>query len=157
MNPKVEFLDRTKKKKLVEELNKIYGIEELNYLILKTGAEKLRIYSGNLSIEEMNMLAKNINLQLIGTPLCTIKDNDVRLNFDAINIPEIKKQISKNILEISDEELTKWIRGNNIEKSIDVNSKFMIIKNKDDFIGTAYNGKTFLKNYIPKERRVKGN
>ena len=42
MNPKVEFLDRTKKKKLVEELNKIYGIEELNYLILKTVAEKLR-------------------------------------------------------------------------------------------------------------------
>ena len=29
MNPKVEFLDRTKKKKLVHELEKIYGINEI--------------------------------------------------------------------------------------------------------------------------------
>ena len=157
MNPRVEIFDRTKKKKLVAQLNSAYGIEELNYLVLKTGSEKFRIYSGNLAIEELNMLAKTVNLQLVGTPLCTIKDNDIRLNFDTINLPEIKKQISINILEISDEELEKWIRGNNIEKPVEIDSKFMIIKNKEDFVGTAYNGKTFLKNYIPKERRVKGN
>src|SRR3989344_7252886 len=139
MNPKVEFLYRTKKKKLIEQLNKAYGIEEINYLVLKTGAEKFRIYSGNLSIEEMNMLAKNVNLQLVGTPLCTIKDNDIILSFDTINIPEIKKQITENIIEINDEELEKWLRGNNIERADSlskINAKFMIIKNKEDYVGT---------------------
>ena len=156
MNTKVEIFDRTKKKKLINKLEKEYGIKELPYLILKTGSEKFRIYSGIFSTEELNYLAKKINVQLIGTPLCTIKNEDIRLNFDTLNIPLIKSQISKNEIELSDEEIKKWIRGENIEKDIENKSKFIIVKNNKDYIGSGYNGKTFLKNYVPKERRVKG-
>ena len=79
---KVEILDRTKKKKIMEELDKRYGINKLDYLFIKTGKDKVRMFSGELSWDEINEIAKRINIEIIGVPLCTFVDDDLRLNFD---------------------------------------------------------------------------
>lgn len=156
MKSKIELLDKTKKKKILALLEKEFGISKLNHLLIKTSRERYRIYSGSLSKEELNELAKTVNVELIGSRLCTIKDSDIRLNFDIMNLPIIKKQISKNIQTIEDKDIEPWLRGNNIDIEIKNKGKFLAIKNKNHFFGTGMNQKDNIKNYVPKERRIKG-
>lgn len=92
---------------------------------------------------------------MIGARLCTLAENNIRLNFDIMNLPEIKKQITKNVVEINDEQLLIWLKGGNPEVEPKIKAKFIAVKHNGDFIGIARNRETFLKNYVPKERRVK--
>ena len=152
---KVELLDNTKKKKLINYLNDSYGIEELPHLIIKSGNDKYRIYSGNLSKEELNELAKNIHVELIGNRIANIDKGDTRISFDAINIPLIKEQIDENILEINDEQTIEWMKGNDLQIKIETKSRFVVIKNNNDFLGVGRVQRDFIKNYVPKERRIR--
>ena len=153
---KVELLNSTKKKKIMQMLEKEYGISNLNYLIVQTGKGKYRIYSGGLSRDELNMLAKTIHIEIIGAKICKVEEDKIRLDFDIINLPEIKKQINKNIIEIPDKDIANWMKGDNLNIKTDLTSSYLIIKNNNDLLGTGQNAKVLIKNYVPKERRVKG-
>lgn len=153
---KIELLDNTKKKKVLIILNDNYGIENLPLMLIKTSKDKIRAYSGNLSREELNELAKNVNIELIGTQLCTLTDeNNARLNFDVMNLPIIKSQISKNILNINEIQMKDLLAGKNLEISTEISSPFIPLKINTDFFGIAKNRGTFLQNYVPKEKRMK--
>ena len=151
---KVEILDKTKKNKILYVLEENYGIEKLPHLFIKSG-DRIRIFSGSLSREELSQLGKTLYIDLIGTKLGSIAEDNFRLSFDIMNLPIIKSQITKNILEINNEELEKWLRGGNIEINPNTENKFIPLKNNEDFFGIARNHKSFLQNYIPKERRLK--
>ncbi len=152
---KVEFLDKAKKKKVLNKLEEDYGINKLNYLLIRSGKENIRIFSGNLSKDELNLLAKNVNLELIGTKLCTITEEGIRLNFDLINLPEIKSQISKNIIDLNEDEAKKWMRGEDLKIDTKTKEKFLVVKKAEDLLGIGKVYREILKNYIPKERRIK--
>tara|TARA_Y100000310_G_C20333587_1_gene646409 strand:+ start:249 stop:728 length:480 start_codon:yes stop_codon:yes gene_type:complete len=159
MKSKTEFLDKSKKKKILKVLEKEYGVSDLKHLFIRSSKERFRIYSGNLSKEEINDLSNVINIELIGARLCTIKDWDTRLNFDIMNLPVIKNQITQNIQLIDEKNIDPWLRGNNVELKVDEKNKgkFLAIKNKNSFYGIGLNQKDHIKNYVPKERRIKGN
>src|SRR3989344_4338429 len=108
---KIEFLDKTKKKKIIGNLNENYGIESLQHLFIRSGNDKIRIYSGGLSLEELNLFGKNLRLELIGASLGNTEE------------------LAKNDL--------------------------VVIKNNEDLLGVAKNRKTYIQNYVPKERRIK--
>ena len=152
---KIELLDKTKKKKILKQLENFYGISDLSYLFIKSGIGKYRIFSGSLSKEELNDLAKNTHVELIGSRIANTDDEDIRISFDAINIPEIKKQITENILEINDQQAEDWMKGNNLQIEAEGKKRFIVIKHKDDFLGVGRVQGTFIKNYVPKERRIR--
>ncbi len=152
---KVEILDNTKKKKIIQVLDENYGIHSLPYLLVKTGSDKIRAYSGNLSVEELNDLAKIVHVELLGAKLCTLTNDGARLNFDFLNMPQIKSQITKNTLEIQESEISKWFKGGNLDIKPESEDKFIIIKHKEDLLGIAHNRNHFLHNYLPKETRLK--
>jgi len=156
---KVELLDNAKKKKIIEKLNYEYGIEKLPYLLIRSGKDKIRIYSGNFSKEELNELGKGLNVELLGISFLRPDQETYRISFDTINIPQIKNQITKNIIEIPDNQITEWFKGNSLEntKKIDLNSKFVVIKNNNDLLGVAKGNQDTIFNYVPKERRVRTN
>ena len=156
---KIELMDKTKKKKIIGNLNDNYGIENLHHLFIRSGNDKIRIYSGGLSLEELNFLGKNLRVELIGASLGKIEENNLRINFDILNLPEIKSQINKNIIEISEEQILEWLKGKSLEintESITKNDLVVVkSKNNQDFLGVAKNRKTYIQNYVPKERRIR--
>ncbi|MEA3329900.1 MAG: hypothetical protein U9Q06_04100 [Nanoarchaeota archaeon] len=152
MNP--TLLSNSKKKKILNQLEKSYGINELKYLVIETGKGKYRIYSGSLSREEINELGKNLNLEIIGERFAKIDLEKPRINFDALNLPEIKSQLKEKVIEISDKEVKNWMAGENLDKEISEEG-FVVIKNKGDILGSGQNRRTFIQNYVPKERRVR--
>ena len=96
---KLHFLKSKEKRNLIEELEKIYGITELPYLLLETGKQKIRGFSGHLSKEEIVQLTRLTNVEIIGAYLINKKDEEARISFDAIQL--FKEKITKNIIAVS--------------------------------------------------------
>jgi len=125
----LHFLKPKEKKTILAELKKIYGITELPYLLLETGKQKIRGFSGHLSKEEIQDLNKTANIELIGMYLISRKDAEPRINFDAISL----FNITKNIIEINKPQLELWLRGNDLEMPTQQGT--ILLKYKEDLVG----------------------
>lgn len=146
----IHFIKTPEKRRITEILKEQFGITHLPYLLIESGKEKIRAFSGHLSKEEIMKITSLANIELIGAYLIK-KEHDLRLSLDATNI--LHNQITKNIIEINNEEFHEWIRGRDLEKQI-ANGSY-IIKFKDDFLGCARSNGSKLFNFIPKDRRLK--
>lgn len=148
---KARFIRSSEKDKIVEELNFFYGIEELPYLLIETGKKKIRAFSGSLSKDEIIALAKIANIEIVGMYLISKKDEEPRINFDALSL--LKEQITKNLLEINEKQLNLWLRGNDLE--IVTNKGPVILKHEEDLVGLGKSNGERIFNYVPKERKIK--
>ncbi|MBS3088260.1 hypothetical protein J4402_00615 [Candidatus Pacearchaeota archaeon] len=148
---KLHFLKSKEKRNLIEELEKIYGITELPYLLLETGKQKIRGFSGHLSKEEIVQLTRLTNVEIIGAYLINKKDEEARISFDAIQL--FKEKITKNIIEINNQQLQLWLRGYDLE--IRAPRGIIILKHQEDFVGIGKSNTEKIFNYVPKERKLK--
>lgn len=162
----LEFLNRTEKKELMEELNEKFGIHEINLLLMKQGKEKVRGFSGSLAKEDLIKIAREIRVEKIG--LYLIKREEVkegrkagiRLSFDSTT-SVFSMQINKNVVEINEEQKNLWLRGKSIETGDkDIKEKtdaedFPAIKYKDYFLGCGKLSQGRIANFVPKERRIR--
>jgi NOL1/NOP2/fmu family ribosome biogenesis protein len=147
----ISFIKSSQKKKLLAELEKNYGIKKVPYLLLETGKKKLRAFSGHLSKEEISQLADLINIEIIGMYLINKKDNDVRLNFDAVSL--LRKQITKNIIKINKSQFEKWIRGYDLD--IKTKRGIVVLSSNNELVGVGKSNTEKIFNYVPKERKLK--
>jgi len=146
----IKFVKSSEKKKILAELNEQFGIEKLPYLLVESGRERIRAFSGSLSKEEILQMSHLTNIEQIGLYLIK-KEDSLRLSMDAIHL--LKSQITKNIIEITESQFNDWIRGKDI--SIPAQRVNIIIKYKKDLIGFGRSTGEKVYNYIPKDRRLK--
>ncbi len=165
---KINILDKTKKKKFVEEVGYL-GVEKINHLLIKTGKEKIRAFSGSLSVNEIMDLWRLFPIEGIGTYLGKqmidrrTGKKESRLSLDGLHI--LSSQINKNIIRLNEKQEKEWFLGHNIELNKEQIEGLKEIKgflavvsfNGGDFIGTAKlsSSKEFLNSFLPKERRRK--
>ena len=149
----IKVLDKADKKRILEEMEP-YGVEKLNYLLIKAG-HRIRIFSGNISKKELIWLFHNVRIDNLGLYLASLKDG-FRLNLDSVHI--LKHDIKGKLLEVNDEDSEKWFRGENLEAENVKDFKageFLLIKNSGDFIGSGkFTGSKIL-NFLPKERLIR--
>ena len=148
----VRFIKTPEKRKIIAELQEQYGISELPYLLLETGKEKIRGFSGHLSKDELIKIGSIANVEIIGIYLVK-KEQDWRISLDAAHL--LQAQITKGIIEIDDEQLFLWIRGHDIEFKNEIPKGTFVVKHNGDFIGCAKSNGAKLFNYVPKERRIR--
>ena len=146
----IQFVKSSEKKKIIQQLQEQFGIEDLSYLLVQTGQDKIRAFSGSLSKDEIQKLGEITNIEVIGLYVIK-KEHDLRLSFDATHI--LKNQINKNIIKIDDEQFKAWIRGHDLD--IKEPQGTYIIQYKEDFIGCGRSNGEVLFNYVPKERRIR--
>ncbi len=147
----MKIIKSPEKRKILNQLNKQFGITSLPYLLLKFGKEKIRLYSGSLSSEELRVLDKNLRIENIGLYFVKQHPDGFRLSLDSLYL--FKNQITKNILVIDDEKAEQWFKGNDL--LIKAEKSFKILKNRQDFIGCGKSTKERITNFVPKERRIK--
>jgi NOL1/NOP2/fmu family ribosome biogenesis protein len=82
---------------------------------------------------------------------CEIDNLGMRLSIEGSQI--IGPKATKNILEINDEQTKQWFKGEDLEMNGNF-SGFLIIKYKDDFLGTGKYSNGKILNYIHKNRRA---
>ena len=147
---RINFIKSSKKKEILVKLEEQFGISDLPYLLIESGKEKIRGFSGHLSKEEINEISLILNIEIMGLYLLK-QEQDLRLSLDATTL--LKEQITKNIIDISDAQLQEWLRGRDLD--IKTPKGTIIIKNKDDLIGCGKSNGEKIFNYLPKDRRLK--
>ena len=75
----------------------------------------------------------------------------LRLGFDGAGI--LKEQIKKNIIEIDDEQLEKWMNGWNLD--VEMEKGLYVVRRGDDFLGCGISDGKKIINFVPKERRIR--
>jgi len=147
----MKVLKSSQKKKILKQLNEQFGIIELPYLLLQFGKEKLRAYSGKLSVEELNKLDNSLRIETIGLYFTKQQIDGIRLTLDGIQL--FKNQITKNILNLDDKQADNWLKGNDLD--IQSDKAFKILQHNNEFIGCGKSTGERITNSMPKERRVK--
>ncbi|MDD5193008.1 MAG: hypothetical protein PHF67_00305 [Candidatus Nanoarchaeia archaeon] len=147
----MKILETKEKKKILEQLNKQYGISDIPFELIKFGEEKIRIFSGSIEKKELSILDKELRIENIGLYFAKQEVDGIRLTFDGIQI--FKNQITKNILELNKEQADDWLKGNEIQT--DAERGFKILRYNNEFIGCGKSTGIKIANYMPKERRVK--
>jgi|TARA_Y100000031_G_scaffold61349_1_gene69200 NOL1/NOP2/fmu family ribosome biogenesis protein len=148
------ILNKKEKQEIEEKLNNQFGIKEISEKIIMKGKEKLFLFSGSFTNEEIKKLEELVVIEKVGVYFAKIDErtNDLRLSIEGSQI--FKNQINKNVFEISEELVEQWMKGR--ELNIKTGKKgFIVIKYKDDFLGTGKASEEKISNFIPKIRRLK--
>lgn len=148
----LNFLKSSEKKELISQLEELYGISKLDYLLLETGREKIRGFSGTMTKEEIVELSEIANVEIVGMYLFK-KEGNLRISFDGTQI--LGDKIVKSIVKIDGENEKKWLMGENIILE-GIESGIYVVQNSlGDFLGCGVSDGKKVLNYIPKERRVR--
>ena len=161
---KIDPLNKTKKKNFLAELSYL-GQLKTKALLIKTGKEKVRAYTGSLSTEEIWNFWRTFAVEGIGVYVG--KENvdkhgvkEIRLSLDGLDF--FKEQIASGILVLDEEQEREWFLGKDVEvggKQIENIENFVAVKSGEsgDFIGFGKlnKEKTVVYGYLPKERRRK--
>ena len=148
----LKILNQKEKAEIEYKLHEQFGISSVPGMIVMRGQERLFLFSGNLSEEEINKLEKCTFIERMGVYFAKIVDDSLRLSIEGSQI--LKEQIDKNIFELDEKQAEEWMKGH--ELPIKTGSHgFIIMKHEGDFLGTGKASNEKIGNFIPKNRRLR--
>ena len=160
---KIAILDRAKKKKFIAGLED-FGMKKIPELLIRSGKERIRAYSGNLSNEEIMEIWRLLPIEGVG--LYVGKDminrngvHEIRLSLDGMHV--WKDQLTERNVILSEEQEEEWFKGKEIElvgeQVGSISKGFVSVKAGEDFVGVGKIGAEgkILYGFLPKERRRK--
>jgi len=120
----------------------------LDYAFLKDKEDKIFII--NKEFAELDLTKLRINN--MGMYFAQKMIDGLRLSIEGSQI--IGPKAKKNILELTEKQTKQWLRGEDLEIKTDIQD-YVILKYKNDFLGTGKIKQNKILNYIPKSRRLK--
>jgi len=153
----IKILNAKEKKRILNKLNEQFGIEKIPGQIIMRGKERLFLYSGYYNESQIKELSKISIIERIGVYFGKIiqdrEGEKIRLSIEGSQI--FSKQITKNIFELpSEEDVEEWMLGR--ELLIKTGKRdFLVMKYKNDFLGTGKASQEKITNFIPKNRRLR--
>ena len=151
-NAIIHKLTKAERKELLEKLKEQYGIKEIDGELIKIGAERIRLFTGELEEKEYESILSTIWIEGIGVSILKEEKDGWRISIEGAQA--LKEQITKNISELEDKNLGPWMHGEDIQQKNEQKG-FVVMKNKNDLLGAGKLGAEKVSNYIPKERRLK--
>ncbi len=122
---------------------------KLDYAFLMNG--KNRIFIINREVGNFDFSALRINS--MGLYFGELKDSKFRLSIEGSQI--IGPRAKKNVVEVSREEMRKWLRGEDLQKDCYGCSGFVMVKSNNDFLGCGSYSNGNIRNFVPKTRRIR--
>ncbi len=143
----MEVLNRKEIKRIEEVIREQFGVDfEFKDIVLKNKEDKLFLLSNDFK----NVSVEKIRVNSLGLFFGRIQDGMVRLSIEGSQL--VKGD--KNVIEIKDEEVKKWLMGEELKTEQDLKG-FVIIKNKEDYLGCGGVKEGRILNYVAKDRRIK--
>jgi len=154
MKPKIilKILSQKEKQKLIEQLNKQFGIKKIPGIITMCGRERLFLFQGNFNEKQIRELEQTIPIERVGIYFGKDINGQIRLSIEGTQL--LKEQITKNIFEFDEKQAEHWMKGNELNIKTEKND-FLIMKYKDNFLGCGKASAEKITNFIPKSRRLK--
>ncbi len=150
----IHFLSNQETQEILSKLNAQFGIQKIPGKLIKIGKERIFLFQGEFSEEQIKNLEKITFIERIGIYIGAIflPTNEIRLSIEATQI--LKDQITKNISEIEDKQLDSWMHGQELNIQTELKG-IIIIKHKEDYLGCGKASENKIGNFIPKSRRLK--
>ena len=149
---RLKILNKNGKREIENKLKKQFGIEEVKGIIVKRGEERLFLFSGDFNERQIKNLEDIVIIERIGVYFASLFGGEIRLSIEGSQI--LKEQIKQNIFELNKDQAEEWMMGR--ELLIKTGKRgFLIMKYKDDFLGTGKASEEKIGNFIPKSRRLK--
>ncbi len=151
----IQIFSNRETQEIFSKLNEQFGIQEIPGKLIKIGKEKIFLFNGDFSDEQIKNLEKITFIEKIGIYIGAIflPTGEIRLSIDGTQI--FKDQITKNIFELENkEQLDNWMQGE--ELNIKTNLRgIIIIKYENNFLGCGKASENKIGNFIPKSRRLR--
>ena len=145
---KLKILNSREKKPLLARIKEQWGCDFKTDLVWMMSA-KNRIYLMTKDMENIDF--KKVRIDTMGSYFATINDTEIRISIEGSqSIGPIAK---KNVVELSEEEATSWMEGNDIMKKTDCEG-YIIIRSGNDFLGCGKATEDKILNFVPKNRRI---
>jgi len=143
----LHILNSKEKKNLSKLIKKQFGCDFIfDYEVFINTKNKIFILNKDVSKIDLDELRINS----LGLYFGELNRSELRLSIEGSQL--IGTLAKKNVLTLNFEEARKWMKGEDF--SVDSNLEgFVIVKNKDDFLGCGRIVNKKLLNYVPKERR----
>ncbi|HIH52147.1 MAG: hypothetical protein J4472_01310 [DPANN group archaeon] len=148
----IKILEGKERKEILDSLKTQFGIEKFNGTLLQRGKERIFLYEGSFDEEDLKKLEKITFIERAGIYLGKLEDHKMRLSIEGSQI--LKNEIKKNIVELDNQEKDIWMMGHEILKKTGLNG-FVIMKYKEDLLGTGKASEEKITNFIPKSRRLR--
>jgi NOL1/NOP2/fmu family ribosome biogenesis protein len=148
----IKIFTPKEKKELIARLNEQFGIKDIKGIFTMRGNERLFLFQGNITINQIREIESTIPIERVGIYFGKNINGQIRLSIEGVQL--LKDQITKNIFYLNDEQMKLWVKGNELNIKTGKN-EFVIIKYKDDFLGTGKASAEKITNFIPKNRRLK--
>ena len=146
---KISILNSKEIKNILKLVKGQWGAEfNKRYAFLMNNKNKVFLVNTDISRIDLNSFRIN-NLGLYFGEI--INNNDFRLSIEGSQI--IGPLAKKNILELSEEEAKEYMKGTDLDKKTK-DKGFLIIKHKNNYLGTGKSNGEKIYNYTPKERRI---
>lgn len=149
----IEILHGTKRERVIDILDSQFGVKEVEGTLLKRGRERIFLFTGDFDYKEIQNLSKFNFLERLGVYFA--KENErgeLRLSIEGSQA--IKNSATKNIVELTEDEMNTWMCGHELEKETGMTG-FVLMKYKNDMLGTGNASKEKITNFIPKSRRLR--
>ena len=149
---RLTFLKSSDKKHIESQLKERFGIKEIPGMLLRRGQERIFIYQGSLTQNQIENLEEWTQVERVGIYFAKIINDEIRLSIEGVQI--LKNQITKNIFELNEKQAQEWMQGQELPIATGKRG-FLIMKYKEDLLGTGKASEFKIGNYIPKSRRLK--
>jgi len=154
-NPKIErlkLLNKREEKEIINKLNEQFGIKQIPGKLFMRGKQRIFLYIGSFDEENIRELEKIVFVERAGVYFGKIEEYGIRLSIEGTQI--MKEEITKNIVELKKDEMQTWMMGHEVLKKSSFRG-FVIIKYKNDMLGTGKASTEKITNFIPKSRRLR--
>ena len=147
-------------KKRIKEIWDSEIKEDYGFLLSENG----KLFIVNKEVGQIDW--KNLRLSSIGISIGTYEDKGFRLNVEGSQL--VGKHAKKNILELDDEQIKRWLLGNDLdiddELRVQIDKKikddkfdvkeFLLIENNGDFYGTGRIKDDKILSFLSKSRKL---
>ena len=151
-NGSMTILNNSEIKRIENLIKKNYGCDfHLREYAVMIGPEE-KIWGANRDIRNIDF--EKLDVNSIGMNFGKLKSDKVHLTIEGSQL--VGKEATKNVVELNDEDMKKFVSGSTIEISpinCEMNN-FVILKSGRNILGSSLLTENGLKNLLPKSRRI---
>ncbi|MBW2964653.1 hypothetical protein KY363_04295 [Candidatus Woesearchaeota archaeon] len=147
----LRILNSREKKEINQQLKDQWGCE-LNKELVFLLSNKDRLYVAETDISLVD--TEKLKIDNIGLYVCNVSDKAIRLSIEGSQM--LGPKAKKNVLDITADEVKKWLKGEDLEKEAHGCAGYVLIRHGSDFIGCGLVAKGNILNFVPKARRILG-
>ncbi|MBW2999718.1 hypothetical protein KY339_03520 [Candidatus Woesearchaeota archaeon] len=144
----LRILNTREKKEIYSLMGQQWGFsQKIDYVFLIN--PKSKIYLVNRDFARIN--TEKLRIDSVGLYFGELKKEGLRLSIEGSQI--IGPKCTKNIVELSKQEMRLWLKGIDLEKMTE-SEGFALIKHGKDYLGTGKVKEGNILNFVPKTRRI---